>query len=111
MSKLQHYESVFVASVDHALGDLWVECHAHLPRFDVITNDFKIELASVGDDNLSTLTFSNLDGDIIAYLDYEEGVGVTGYDLGGVEEHMYYELAGLLLVAQAEGLSRIKETV
>ena len=109
MPNLQHYETAFVSLVDHTLGELWVECPAHLPRFDLVTNDFKVELTSVGDDELSTITFRNLDGDIIAYLDYQEGVGVTGYDLGDIKEHMYYELAGLLLATQAEGLSRIKE--
>lgn len=103
-SKLDLYEQAFVKSVKNALDELLETSQLHLPMNRVETNDFTIDGYSPNDGTLYTVVFYNADGVIIGYIDYEEGFGVTGYELADVEESMYYELAGCLLTWQAETL-------
>lgn len=105
-SKIQFFEEAFVRSVDVAINEVAEATCGKPGNRCVQMNSYKIELGASDRDN-HTLTFYNADDKIIAYVDYEMGVGITGYDLGDVQEDMYFELAGCLLTWQCEVMYQI----
>ena len=108
-STLDMLEEAFVSTVNHTLNSLWLESSSHVPRVTFEGTNGIVVIESVGDDAMCTLSFHNLNGKIISYFDFEEGVGVTGYDAGEIAIDKYYELSGLLLAVQLMGLIQISK--
>jgi hypothetical protein len=105
-SKIQFFEEAFIRSVDTAINEVAEATYGKPGTPCVKLNDYVIELCASDRDN-HTLTFYGSDHKIIAYVDYEMGVGITGYELAGVQEDMYFELAGCLLTWQCEVMHQI----
>lgn len=111
-SKLDLIEEAFVSNVSMVMYKLWIESSNHIPQFVFEGNDYRVEIISVDEDSMCTITFYDDSNAIVGYIDYEEAVGVTGYDMADITEDQYCKLVVQLLLTQIHGLLLLqKETV